>query len=417
MPLIAMDLRSNHDTGVARYGRSLLTAVCGPARSAGLELLVVVRAGAEEETRGLLAGAGCAGTHQVVGIPGDRGFVRDSSVLRNLLTARGADLCHSTHYLVDPVCPVPFVFTVHDLLRLRFPELTATDDGFVAEYGKKQLEVLRGGLGRSLGQPAGAGGVFARYFASATEALARSARHVVTVSETSAREVRELLPVRGDRLTVVPAAVATDVFRPRSRAEVDRVRSLHGLPGPYLVYVGLTHPGKRLPWLLGELTRARASLPDGTRLALVGGHAERDEEIRRTVHLLDATDFVRFTGRVTDDGLAALYTGAAACVSASVAEGSHLPSQEALACGCEVVAPDLPALRENAGRHAHLYPPGADGAPGALLGGLLAGSVTGRAAGYAPRLWRDSAETLVDCWERVLDGLRRGARCGTADGG
>ena len=55
---------------------------------------------------------------------------------------------------------------------------------------------------------------------------------------------------------------------------------------------------------------------------------------------------VTLTGAVTDDELAAIYTGAHALVFPSDDEGFGLPPVEALACGTPVAACDVPALRE-----------------------------------------------------------------------
>jgi glycosyltransferase involved in cell wall biosynthesis len=61
---------------------------------------------------------------------------------------------------------------------------------------------------------------------------------------------------------------------------------------------------------------------------------------------------VTLTGGVTDDELAALYTGAHALVFPSDDEGFGLPPVEALACGAPVVACEVPALREVLGDRA-----------------------------------------------------------------
>ena len=55
---------------------------------------------------------------------------------------------------------------------------------------------------------------------------------------------------------------------------------------------------------------------------------------------------VTLTGAVSDDELAAIYTGAHALVFPSDDEGFGLPPVEALACGTPVAAFDVPALRE-----------------------------------------------------------------------
>jgi glycosyltransferase involved in cell wall biosynthesis len=57
---------------------------------------------------------------------------------------------------------------------------------------------------------------------------------------------------------------------------------------------------------------------------------------------------------VSDDELAAIYTGAHALVLPSDDEGFGLPPIEALACGTPVAACDLPALREVLGGRASL---------------------------------------------------------------
>ena len=61
---------------------------------------------------------------------------------------------------------------------------------------------------------------------------------------------------------------------------------------------------------------------------------------------------VTLTGQVSDDELAALYSGAHALVFPSDDEGFGLPTVEALACGTPVVACDAPAVREVLGERA-----------------------------------------------------------------
>ena len=58
---------------------------------------------------------------------------------------------------------------------------------------------------------------------------------------------------------------------------------------------------------------------------------------------------VTFTGFVSDDLLRSYYQHAEALVFPSLYEGFGLPLVEAMACGCPVVASDLPVHREIAG--------------------------------------------------------------------
>ena len=61
---------------------------------------------------------------------------------------------------------------------------------------------------------------------------------------------------------------------------------------------------------------------------------------------------VTLTGQVSDDELAAIYSGAHALVISAEEEGFGLPAVEALACGTPVVASEGPALREVLGDRA-----------------------------------------------------------------
>jgi glycosyltransferase involved in cell wall biosynthesis len=62
------------------------------------------------------------------------------------------------------------------------------------------------------------------------------------------------------------------------------------------------------------------------------------------------------TGAVSDEDLAAIYTGAHALVFPSDEEGFGLPPIEALACGTPVSVCDVPALREVLGDRAAFAP-------------------------------------------------------------
>jgi glycosyltransferase involved in cell wall biosynthesis len=89
---------------------------------------------------------------------------------------------------------------------------------------------------------------------------------------------------------------------------------------------------------------------------------------------------VTLTGRVSDDDLAAIYSGARALVFPSDDEGFGLPTVEALACGTPVVASDIPVLREVLGDRATFVPVGD-------LEGLLATAAAVKRPAPAPPAW------------------------------
>jgi glycosyltransferase involved in cell wall biosynthesis len=401
---LVYDVRSNNDAGVSRYGLSLLGPSARALRKAGWRISVVSRPDqkerAEEAVKGLDVPVTCA--------PDDEdGFVRRSPWLRQMLISEPVDLYFTSHYTVDRGCPVPFVFTVHDLTRLRMPQFSYTDATFTARFGEHQFALIRRELeelaawDRSQGDEE----FFTRYFRAATRHLTHRAAATVTVSRSSASDIESILDVPAERLAIVPGGVDRRIFAPYPEIDFRSVLARHGLSGPYLIFVGLTHPNKRFLWLLEQLLLRRADLPSDVKLVAVGGHAENTPGVAELLNSYRAEDFVSYTGRVSDADLAALYSGASALVTASVSEGSNLPALEAVACGCPVVATDIPPLREILGDAASYYDPASGAALTRLAAAALAGHLRGGAGACCPPSWTESGQQLA----RVLS---KAAACG-----
>jgi glycosyltransferase involved in cell wall biosynthesis len=115
---------------------------------------------------------------------------------------------------------------------------------------------------------------------------------------------------------------------------------------------------------------------------------------------------VILTGRVTDERLAAIYSGAHALVMPSEDEAFGLPAVEALACGTPVVAFESPALREVLGERATFVPAGE-------MGQLIAGAQASRRPAPSPPSWswEDAALATWRVYARAA-GLAEQARSG-----
>jgi glycosyltransferase involved in cell wall biosynthesis len=170
---------------------------------------------------------------------------------------------------------------------------------------------------------------------------------VVTLSESSKQELVEV-GFRRDRVTVVPPGVDPR-FTPGggSRSAV-----------PLVVAVGRLMPVKRFDALILAMAEVRQRVP-GASLVVVGEGAER-ERLEDLVADLDAGDWVRLAGRVSDDELVELYRSAWLVASASVAEGWGMTLTEAAACGTPSVVTDIAGHRDAVvpGRTGLLVAPG-----------------------------------------------------------
>jgi glycosyltransferase involved in cell wall biosynthesis len=259
---------------------------------------------------------------------------RPSTLARN----QGADVFHAPWMNGAMLhSPCPMVVTIHDLGVL-----------------KRRSEHLRGGLRMRL-----------RHLAL------QRAVGVIVPSAAVAQDAVAHLGIERERIAVIPEA-ADAAMHPRTDAEVAAVRKRFGLPERYLTWVGaLQHPdpGKHLAKLAAAASR---ELP----LVLVG-------PTRPWAHELPG---VILTGQVSDDQLAAIYTGAHALVLTSRDEGFGLPGVEALACGTPVVACDAPALREVLAERATFV------ASGDMEGLIAAAQAATRPAPAPSRWsWKDAA--------------------------
>jgi glycosyltransferase involved in cell wall biosynthesis len=373
---------------------SLLEAIAPSAMAEGLRLIVVADTWqAEKVAAGVVGAAGVC----VAVSPAREGFLRRTPWLRALLSDQAADLYYSAHYLLDRRCPVPFVLTIHDLTRLRFPDLTYTNASFVERFGASELELLRADaevLASGARYSRADGQAFPRYFRELTQDLAQRAIRLVASSDTTSLDIQTEFGIRPDRIDVIRVGVDTAIFNKRPPHQVAAVRTRFGLNGPYCMFVGLTHPHKRLPWLLRAVLGANGERSEGVQLALVGGFAEEMREVRDLLAEYQDASIV-FTGAVGDDDLACLYTGASALLVASMNEGTNLLALEALACGCEVVATDIAAMREGLHARVHFYDPGVPEQLGALATRASSGRLKRRAPGFVPPTWTLSGRQLV----------------------
>jgi len=227
-------------------------------------------------------------------------------------------------------CPCPTVVTLHDLVNL-----------------KGRAEYLRTGVRFKL-----------RYLA------VQRADRVIVPTQVVANDARERLDIDKERISVIPEAVAASMYQ-RGAEEIARVRARYALPAEYLLWVGgMLHPERRKR--VADLAQAPRRMP----LVLAG-------PARPWAHELPD---VTLTGQVSDDELAALYSGAHALVFPSDDEGFGLPAIEALACGTPVVACGAPALREVLGERATFVELGD-------MEGLLEAGVNAVRPAPAPPAW------------------------------
>jgi glycosyltransferase involved in cell wall biosynthesis len=183
----------------------------------------------------------------------------------------------------------------------------------------------------------------ALYATAATRLSARRADRVLCGSQATRALLLEHLGVDSERVEVIPYGVAETFFADAPSAEEPVVDNLP--ERPYLLFVGTWEARKGLA-TLHEAVRKVNSVRRRVRIVLAGQPGWGTE---RVLEAMRRDRDVEFRDRPDDGQLAQLYRHALALVYPSEMEGFGLPVAEAMACGCPVIATDLPSIREFAG--------------------------------------------------------------------
>jgi glycosyltransferase involved in cell wall biosynthesis len=190
---------------------------------------------------------------------------------------------------------------------------------------------------------------FALWYSAMLPRLIRNVRAIITVSHFSKERIVQLTGVKPERVNVIFNGVDRRFQRVDPKTVKEATISL-GLTDPYLLFVGSIEPRKNLKMLLETWHQGNF---EGATLAVAGANGQ----VFRRFQIDPIPKGVRLLGRVDDDLLPALYSGAAGFVYGSIYEGFGLPPLEALACGCPVAVSDIPAHREVCGQTALYFDP------------------------------------------------------------
>lgn len=366
---VQLDVRIVRDpaTGVGRYLVRLLDEIGGLAPAD----LTVTAVGRLDQTSLSAAVpmwrlAGRAGRSTPLGLV-------QQLVLRQALRHQPCDLYHYPNLDVPPVASRKVVATCYDLEPLRHPEL------------------------------------FSRKIVLFYRLLARRLRRVdrvITISESTARDVHEFLGIPRERITPVHLGVDPR-FSPASVAERRRVIDRYGLPPRFVLYVGNTMPHKNVGRLVEALSQVRRSHPD-VALVLGGAPDKHRVAVEETVSRFGLSTAVRFIGKVPEDDLPGVLSSATVFAFPSLYEGFGLPVLEAMACGTPVVTSNRSSLPEVVGDAALMVEPTDIEALTTALCAVIddashAASLGARGVARAAQFtWRRCAEAHLQVYREVL---------------
>jgi glycosyltransferase involved in cell wall biosynthesis len=244
------------------------------------------------------------------------------------------------------------------------------------------------------------------YLQRMTEWTCQRARRIITISQSTARDVAATVGIAPERIDVAPPGCDFARFRPLLPEAVAAFRREQGLPKRFWLFIGTLEPRKNLVTLI----EAYAALSPDERLPLViaGGKGWDYEPIFAAVERYRLQDQVRFPGFVSAEALPLWYNAAQAFVYPSLFEGFGIPVLEAMACGTPVITSDATSLPEVVGDAGICLPPQDVSAWTAALrrahrDDVWRAEARERGLAWATRFtWQQTAALTAECYRKAL---------------
>ena len=315
---IGIDARKLHDFGIGTYIRNLLRQLARLDRQT--EFVVLCRPGDREALSSL--GENFRAVAEIAGNYSISEQIRIPLALKR----EGVTLFHAPHYVLPPLVRCRSVVTIHDCIHLMFPQ-----------YLPNRMALT--------------------YARASISLAARQSTRVMTVSESSKRDILRFVDAKPEKIDVIYNAFDERFGIEPLEEDVVRVRERYQLHDEFVLYAGNVKPHKNLERLIDAFDLVRKRGLDRLKLVMIGDEISKYAALRRAVHQHQLHKYVRFLGYLPEETLAVMYRLAGVFVFPSLYEGFGLPPLEAMASGTPVVTSNVSSLPEVAGDAAVLVDP------------------------------------------------------------
>lgn len=247
--------------------------------------------------------------------------LREQFVMPWLFFKNKLDLVHVPYHNIPVLYPGSFIVTIHDLIILHHATGKATKLPFplyaLKLFGYRIL--LQIGL--------------------------RRAKHIISVSESTKKQILEYMNVDERKISVTYEAVDNDLLPAVSRKPASAEEQ-------YALYVGNVYPHKNIMRLIEAWHEV-----DNLTLRIVSPDDVFSGRLRSYIIDHDLSSRIHMLGPKQSDELSLLYRDARMLVFPSLMEGFGLPGLEAMALGVPVVCSRIPVFEEIYDGACHMFDP------------------------------------------------------------
>lgn len=301
-------LATGHVSGISRTNTELIQALSRMKESLDFEIALY-----SQNLRGVSAKGLNSGFKTVHGYLRNNALWNEWSKRMRIREVLGRyDLQHITHNYEIVTDPSKCIVTIHDVMFFSYPEPQV--------FPESNQKII--------------------------PPFARAARHIITISESSKREIMSYMNVPEDRITVIPWGIDHKLLYPHKTNGNQYCGN-----NPYFISVSCDSGRKNTISLMKAYAQFAKSNPQHS-LILVWRNPSQ-EAIDLIVHS-HLENKIKFASGISNEELADLYAGATASFFPSLYEGFGLPIAESMACGVPCVTCRNSSLEE-VGGDAALY--------------------------------------------------------------
>ncbi len=336
---VGFDARWLQVPQLVAYNRYIVNLLRGLVREQGVEVYLFIRDGRplyNEHIKSVPV--------TVVTLPRGRGLLWEQLHLPRALRRHRIDIYHAPADGGLPAVKVcRYVLTSHSVphglyfrLMLRTGQLLGTLDDYVGDLRPPHPVLC---------------GVYLRMRGTVLRWLSfRRSDRIITVSETTKRELMTLLRVPAQKLRVVCLAPDTVFQQPVSKDAIIELRHKYGLPERYVLSVGTVARLKNTAGLLRAFAMAKRAVADAGLVLCsnIGYELDQYRGLARELGLREGQD-IFLLEETADDELRCLYRGATAFALLSWYESFSFPVVEAMASGTATIASNFACLPETVG--------------------------------------------------------------------
>ncbi|MHB0999826.1 MAG: glycosyltransferase family 4 protein [Armatimonadota bacterium] len=189
--------------------------------------------------------------------------------------------------------------------------------------------------------------------------ISKSIKHasvLAPMSYSTAKDIARTFGTSDHNMVTIPTPIDYS-FKAACIEDVNKFRIKYCLPASFWLYVAHYYSHKNHVKLLHAFAELKETTDNYWPLVLRGDMKDNANHLKGLAVQLGIADDIIWLPRLESNEMPILYSTASALIFPSLFEGAGIPIVEAMACGCPIVASDIPTTREFAGAASILFDP------------------------------------------------------------